>query len=219
MGSSSGPNGAERVDTKMAKAQLQSKKTAIQDSKLSKTPGIGGAISQAMGTYSLGKQISDLDKEGSYAVAVPGTSFAPQGQAYTEAPGMQSSAEKASKGLAVGSGFGKTTASKPTGMIGVTSAQKPSQGSGMGYVGDVAGVVREREVFGQTVRTFTGKTGYGPTGVKEGGKPEGGGSQSAPTTTAPAVDTTSPSAKLSSAAKVKLAQTGGSSIDRRIFIG
>jgi hypothetical protein len=172
-----------------------------------------------MGNASLAAQQKGLD-EGGVAVAVPGTSFAPQGQAYTEAPGMKSSAEKAAKGLAVGSGFGKNISGKPTGSIGKISATKPPSGSGAGYVGDVAGVVTTKEVFGVPVTTFTGKTGYSPTGVKEGSKPEGGGggSQSAPTATAPAVDTTSPSAKLSSAAKVKLAQSGGSSTDRRLFI-
>lgn len=217
MGSSGGSGGgAERISTSKAKTQLSAKQKSLQNSTLAKTPGIGGALAMAMGNLSLSAQQKALD-EGGTAVAVPGTSYAPQGQAYTEAPGMKSSAGLASRGLAVGSGFGKSTASKPTGSIGVYSATKPGNQSGMGYVGDVAGVVTQKEVFGKTVSTFTGKTGYSPTGVKESSAPSGGGS-SAPTAQAPAVDTTTPSAQLSAAAKSKIAQSAGSSVDRRLFI-
>lgn len=175
MGGGRSGGGVERVNSEKAREQLAARKQAIKDSKLSKTPGIGGALSQAMGEFSIAQQEKGLE-EGGYAVAVPGTSFAPQGQAYTEAPGMQSDAEKASMGLAVGSGFGKMTASRPSGSIGKISATKPPKGSGEGYVGDVAGVVKEGEFLGQKTKTFTGKTGYSPSGEKID-EPKGGGGQ------------------------------------------
>ena len=46
----------------------------------------------------------------------------------------------------------------------------------MGYVGDVAGVVKEGELFGMKTKTFTGKTGYSPSGEKLD-EPKGGGGQ------------------------------------------
>jgi hypothetical protein len=170
-----------------------------------------------MGNLSLSAQQKALDN-GGYAVAVPGTSYAPQGQAYTEAPGMKSSAELASKGLAVGSGFGRSTASKPTGSIGVYSATKPGNQSGMGYVGDVAGVVQEGELFGMKTKTFTGKTGYSPSGQKvDEVQRSDTRTSSPPVASAPVVETTTPSAQLSAAAKARIAG-GGPSADRRLFI-
>jgi hypothetical protein len=115
-----------------------------------------------MGEFNISQQEKGLE-QGGYAVAVPGTSFAPQGQAYTEAPGMKSSRELASKtGLA--------------GSIGQYSAFKEGSQTGMGYVGDVAGVVKEGELFGKKTKTFTGKTGYSPSGEKLD-EPKGGGGQ------------------------------------------
>lgn len=153
--------GTETISTQKAKAQLSAKQSEFGKTAFGKVPG----MSMVMGNASLAAQQKALD-EGGVAVAVPGTSFAPQGQAYTEAPGMRSSASLASQGLAVGSGFGKNISGKPTGSIGQYSASKPEQGSGKGYVGDVAGVVTTGEVFGVPVTTFTGKTGYSPTGEK-----------------------------------------------------
>ena len=92
MGKSGGPSGAERVNSEKARTQLKARKKSIEDSIIGKIPGVPNVA----GGYSLNKQISDLDDKKSYAVAVPGTSFAAQGQAYTEAPGMKSDAEKAS---------------------------------------------------------------------------------------------------------------------------
>lgn len=212
MGNSSGPSGAERVNSEKARTQLKARKKSIEDSIIGKIP----SMANVAGGYSLNKQISDLEDKKSYAVAVPGTSFAAQGQAYTEAPGMKSDAEKASMGLAVGSGFGKMTASRPSGSIGKISATKPPKGSGEGYVGDVAGVVKVGEMFGMETKTFTGKTGYSPSGQKVGSS-SGGGSASKPVAAPVAVDTTSPSTQLSAAARAKLAQSGGSSTDRRLF--
>jgi len=213
MGKSGGPSGAEKVNSEKARTQLKARKKSIEDSIIGKIPGVPNVA----GGYSLNKQISDLDGEKNYAVAVPGTSFAAQGQAYTEAPGMKSDAEKASMGLAVGSGFGKMTASRPSGSIGKVSATKPPKGSGEGYVGDVAGVVKVGEMFGMETKTFTGKTGYSPSGQKIDSPKGGGGSASKPVAAPVAVDTTSPSTQLSAAAKAKLAQSGGSSTDRRLF--
>jgi len=208
--------GVETISTPKAKAQLSSKQKALASSPLSKMPGVGSAAMGLMGNISLSAQQKALDK-GGVAVAVPGTSFAPQGQAYTEAPGMKSSAALASQGLAVGSGFGKNISGKPTGSIGQYSATKPGQ-SGAGYVGDVAGVVTTKEVFGVPVTTFTGKTGYSPTGQKVSEEKRSDvKTSSPPVASAPVVDTTTPGAQLSAAAKARIA-SGGSGADRRIFI-
>ena len=161
-GGANSSGGVERVNSEKARQQLAARKQAIKDSPLSKTPGLGGALSQAMGEFSIAQQEKGLE-EGGYAVAVPGTSFAPQGQAYTEAPGMKSSRELASKTGSAGS-------------IGQYSAFKKGSQTGMGYVGDVAGVVKEGELFGQKTKTFTGKTGYSPSGEKID-EPKGGGGQ------------------------------------------
>lgn len=154
--------GVERVATKAAKTQIAAKQKAMSKSKVGKTPGMASLA----GAYNLSQQQKGLD-EGGYAVAVPGTSYAPQGQAYTQAPGMKSSRELAAQtGLA--------------GSIGQYSATKPTGPSRFGYVGDVAGVVTEKEVFGQKVSTFTGKKGYSPTGEKMD-ETETGGKGGAPT--------------------------------------
>jgi hypothetical protein len=205
--------GTETISTQKAKAQLSAKQSEFGKSVFGKVPG----MAMVMGNASLMAQQTALD-EGGIAVAVPGTSFAPQGQAYTEAPGMKSSAALASQGLAVGSGFGKNISGKPTGSIGKYSASKPGQGSGQGYVGDVAGVVNTTEVFGVPVTTFTGKTGYGPTGQKvDEVQRSDARTSSPPVASAPVVETTTPSAQLSSAAKARIA-SGGSGTDRRLFI-
>lgn len=197
MGGGRSGGGVERVNSEKAREQLAARKQTIKDSKLSNLPSVGGALSQAMGEFSIAQQEKGLE-EGGYAVAVPGTSFAPQGQAYTEAPGMRSSAKLASKGFKVGKtmersgtktsvptrpGMMPMTAfsesqfvNVPSGSIGKISATKPPKGSGEGYVGDVAGVVKEGELFGQKTKTFTGKTGYSPSGEKID-EPKGGGGQ------------------------------------------
>jgi hypothetical protein len=72
-------------------------------------------------------------------------------------------------------------------------------------------------MFGMETKTFTGKTGYSPSGQKMDSSMGGGGSASKPVAAPVAVDTTSPSTQLSAAAKAKLAQSGGSSTDRRLF--
>jgi len=157
-GSGSGGGGVERVATKAAKTQIAAKQKSMSKSVVGNIPGMASLA----GNYSLSQQQKGLD-DGGYAVAVPGTSFAPQGQAYTEAPGMKSSPELAAQtGLA--------------GSIGQYSATKPTGPSRFGYVGDVAGVVKEGELFGQKTKTFTGKTGYSPSGEKID-EPKGGGGQ------------------------------------------
>lgn len=173
--------GAEVIDTAAAQAQLSARQKDIMDSPLSKVPSVGGIAASLMGNASLAAQQKALAKGGT-AVAVPGTSFAPQGQAYTEAPGMRSSAELAGQRFAVGS-QGKPSLQGPAGSIGKISATKPPKGSGLGYVGDVAGVTKTTEIMGIPVTTFTGKTGYSPTGEKMA-KPTGGGKEtpSAPAT-------------------------------------
>lgn len=150
-GANSG-GGVERVNSEKARQQLAARKQAIKDSPLSKTPGIGGALSQAMGEFNISQQEKGLE-QGGYAVAVPGTSFEAQGQRYSEQAGQ--------------------TPEKFQSRI---SATKPAKGSGQGYVGDVAGVVKEGELFGQKTKTFTGKTGYSPSGEKID-EPKGGGGQ------------------------------------------
>ena len=179
MGGGRSGGGVERVNSEKAREQLAARKQAIKDSPLSKTPVIGGALSQAMGEFSIAQQEKGLE-EGGYAVAVPGTSFAPQGQAYTEAPGMRSSRELASQRFAVGTtgkdGGAPAPKKGPAGSIGQYSAFKKGSQTGMGYVGDVAGVVKEGEFLGQKTKTFTGKTGYSPSGEKID-EPKGGGGQ------------------------------------------
>lgn len=171
-GSGNGGGGVERIDKKPAKTQIAAKQKALKDSPLAQVPTVGGMFAQAMGGYNLAQQQKGLDK-GGYAVAVPGTSFAPQGQAYTEAPGMRSSAERAGQRFSVGS-QGKPSKEGPAGSVGVYSATKPTGPSKFGYVGDVAGVVTEGELFGQKTKTFTGKTGYSPSGEKLDDKEKGG---------------------------------------------
>ena len=166
--------GTEVIDTAAAQAQLSARQKDIMDSPLSKVPSVGGLAASLMGQASLAAQKKALEQGGT-AVAVPGTSFAAQGQAYTEAPGMKSSAQLAGQRFSVGS-QGKPSTQGPAGSIGKISATKPSAGSGMGYVGDVAGVVKTKEILGVPVTTFTGKTGYSPTGEKMV-EPTGGGKE------------------------------------------
>ena len=78
---------------------------------------------------------------------------------------MRSSAELAGQRFSVGTQGGEAKQG-PAGSIGKISATKPPAGSGMGYVGDVAGVVRTTDVMGVPVTTFSGKSGYTPTGEK-----------------------------------------------------
>lgn len=210
-GGGSGRGSVETIPSKAAKMQLTHRQNAIKGSSLAKMPGVGGALAMAMGNLSLSSQQKALDQGGT-AVAVPGTSWSPQGQRYTQAPGMISDPEVARKAGLPTASLGKFAAFKTS-----DEARSEIANKGLGYIGDVAGVVTERQVFGKTVSTFTGKTGYSPTGVKETDTPAGGG-QSAPTAQAPAVDTTTPSAQLSSAAKSRIAQSAGSSVDRRLFI-
>jgi hypothetical protein len=161
MGGTGSTGGKDRISTKKAKEQLSARQAAFRESEIGRIPG----MSMLMGNISLASQQKALD-EGGTAIAVPGTAFAPQGQAYTEAPGMRSSRELASKTGSAGS-------------IGQYSAFKKGSQTGMGYVGDVAGVTRTREVFGVPVTTFTGKTGYSPSGEKID-KPTGGGAKDTP---------------------------------------
>lgn len=163
---SKGPTGGGRevVSTAAAQKQLSARKKMITESPLAKIPTIGGVAAMIMGESNLERQQRALEQGGT-AIAVPGTSFAPQGQRYTEAPGMRSSAQLASQRFAVGTQSGEARQG-PSGKIGQISATKPAAGSGLGYVGDVAGVVRTREVAGIPITTFTGKSGYTPTGVK-----------------------------------------------------
>ena len=188
--------GTEVIDTAAAQAQLSARQKDIMDSPLSKVPSVGGLAASLMGQASLAAQKKALE-QGGVAVAVPGTSFAPQGQAYTEAPGMRSSAQLAGQRFKVGQTFSAKSGEDikvitmdgiktqkapsqyttgPAGSIGKISATKPSAGSGMGYVGDVAGVVKTKEILGVPVTTFTGKTGYSPTGEKMA-EPTGGGKE------------------------------------------
>jgi hypothetical protein len=188
--------GTEVIDTAAAQAQLSARQKDIMDSPLSKVPSVGGLAASLMGQASLAAQKKALE-QGGVAVAAPGTSFAPQGQAYTEAPGMRSSAQLAGQRFKVGQTFSAKSGEDikvitmdgiktqkapsqyttgPAGSIGKISATKPSAGSGMGYVGDVAGVVKTKEILGVPVTTFTGKTGYSPTGEKMA-EPTGGGKE------------------------------------------
>jgi len=169
-GGGSGGGGRERISTSAAKTQLTAKQKSLSRSLVGQLPG----MASLMGNISLASQQKALDQGGT-AIAVPGTSFAPQGQAYTEAPGMRSSAELAGQRFSVGS-QGKPSKQGPAGSIGKISATKPPAGSGMGYVGDVAGVTKTTEILGIPVTTFTGKTGYSPTGEKMA-EPTGGGKE------------------------------------------
>jgi len=180
--------GTEVIDTAAAQAQLSARQSEFGKTAFGKVPG----LTMVMGNVSLAAQKKNLEQGGT-AVAVPGTSFAPQGQAYTEAPGMRSSRELAGQRFAVGTtgkdGGAPAPKKGPAGSIGLYSATKPPKGSGLGYVGDVAGVTKTTEIMGIPVTTFTGKTGYSPTGKKEdttdiGGK--GGEPKPAP---APAPET------------------------------
>jgi len=157
--------GTEVIDTAAAQAQLSARQKTITESPLAKIPTVGGVAAKVMGESNLARQKRFLE-EGGAAIAVPGTSFAPQGQRYTEAPGMRSSAELAGQRFAVGTQGGEAKRG-PAGSIGKISATKPPAGSGMGYIGDVAGVVRTTNIMGIPVTTFSGQSGYGPTGVKE----------------------------------------------------
>lgn len=157
--------GTEVIDTAAAQAQLSARQKTITESPLAKIPTIGGVAARIMGESNIERQKKAL-REGGAAIAVPGTSFAPQGQRYTEAPGMRSSAKLAGQRFAVGTQGGEAKRG-PAGSIGKISATKPPAGSGMGYIGDVAGVVRTTNIMGIPVTTFSGQSGYGPTGVKE----------------------------------------------------
>lgn len=151
MGGTGSTGGKDRISTKKAKQQLSARQAAFRESAIGRVPG----MSSLMGNISLASQQKALD-EGGTAIAVPGTAFAAQGQRYSERPGET-----------------------PKGFLDKISATKPAEGSGKGYVGDVAGVTRTREVFGVPVTTFTGKTGYSPSGEKID-KPTGGGAKDTP---------------------------------------
>ena len=145
-GRGSSVSGKDRISTKKAKQQLSARQTAFRESEIGRIPG----MSMLMGNISLAAQQKALD-EGGTAIAVPGTAFAAQGQRYSERPG-ETPAEFQSR----------------------ISATKPAEGSGKGYVGDIAGVTKTSNILGMDVTTFTGKTGYSPTGEKMD-KPTGGG--------------------------------------------
>lgn len=145
-GTGSSGGGKDRIGTKKAKQQLSAKQSEFSKSAIGRIPG----MSSLMGNISLAAQQKALD-EGGTAIAVPGTAFAAQGQRYSERPG-ETPAEFQSR----------------------ISATKPAEGSGKGYVGDIAGVTKTSNILGMDVTTFTGKTGYSPTGEKMD-KPTGGG--------------------------------------------
>ena len=209
--------GAEVIDTPAAQAQLSARGKMITESPLAKLPTIGGVAAKIMGESNIARQKRALEQGGS-AVAVAGTSFAPQGQRYTEAPGMRSSAELASQRFSVGTQGGEAKQG-PSGKIGQISATKPPAGSRLGYVGDVAGVVKTTDVMGVPVTTFTGKSGYTPTGA-EVKKTIGGVEE---TVVAPkAVSTTQTTSTLSDAAKKKRIAAlgaGSGSAQQRLFFG
>ncbi len=156
MGGTRSTRGKDRIGTKKAKQQLSARQTAFRESEIGRIPG----MSMLMGNISLAAQQKALD-EGGTAIAVPGTAFAAQGQRYSERPG-ETPAEFQSR----------------------ISATKPAEGSGKGYVGDIAGVTKTSNILGMDVTTFTGKTGYSPTGEKMD-KPTGGGKE---TPTAPVTE-------------------------------
>jgi len=208
--------GAEVIDTPAAQAQLSARQKVITESPLAKIPTIGGVAAKIMGESNLARQKRALEAGGA-AVAEAGTSFAPQGQRYTEAPGMRSSAELASQRFAVGTQGGEARQG-PSGSIGQISATKPPAGSGMGYVGDVAGVVKTTDVMGVPVTTFTGKSGYTPTGAKID-KTIGGVEE---TVVAPKPTSVTQTSTLSDAAKKKRIAAlgaGSGSARQRVFFG
>jgi len=153
-GGTGGGSGKDRVGRKKAKEQLSARQAAFRESEIGRIPG----MSMLMGNINLAAQQKALD-EGGIAIAVPGTRFAAQGQRYSERPG-ETPAEFQSR----------------------ISATKPAEGSGKGYVGDVAGVTRTSNILGRDVTTFTGRSDFSPTGEKIG-KPTGGGRE-APTVAA-----------------------------------
>ncbi len=122
--------------------QVHNQQQAFKSSLMGSLPTTGTLAANAM----FGKMKSDLAKGGS-AVVAAGTGYAPQGQAYTQAPGMMSDPSLAAQtGLA--------------GSIGqVSSTSEPT--SGKGYMGDVVGTVGTN-FFGGKV--YTGKQGYSPIG-------------------------------------------------------
>ena len=138
MGGGSGGGGRERISTSAAKTQLTARQKSLSRSLVGRLP----TMASLMGNISLASQQKALDQGGT-AIAVPGTSFAAQGQRYSQSPGQT-----------------------PAEFQGRIAATKPGKGSSMGYVGDVAGVTTTREILGVPVTTFTGKTGYTPTGEK-----------------------------------------------------
>jgi hypothetical protein len=155
-GGGSGGGGKERISTSAAKTQLTAKQKSLSRSLVGQLPG----MASLMGNISLASQQKALDQGGT-AIAVPGTSFAAQGQRYSQSPGQT-----------------------PAEFQGRIAATKPGKGSSMGYVGDVAGVTKTTEIMGIPVTTFTGKTGYSPTGEKMA-EPTGGGKE---TPTAPVTE-------------------------------
>lgn len=191
MGSSSGSGGnsVDRIEKSKAMAQLTEREKAISNSMIGKVPGMANVLGKA----NLSKQKSELQKEGSYAVGVPGTGFEAQGQRYSERPG-QTPAEFQSK----------------------ISASKPAEGSGLGYVGDVAGVSSVQQIGPFKVRTFTGKTGYGPTGEKESPEVQKDGPSAPVAPTATPVATVASTTESSKAARRLLAQSQKSA-KARIF--
>lgn len=154
-GGGAGGGGKDRISTSAAKTQLTAKQKALSRSVFGRFP----STAALMGNISLASQQKALDQGGT-AIAVPGTAFAAQGQRYSQSPGQT-----------------------PAEFQGKIAATKPGKGSSFGYVGDVAGVTKTREIMGIPVTTFTGKTGYTPTGEKMA-EPTGGGKEtpSAPAT-------------------------------------
>lgn len=189
-GGGGGRGSVETIPTKAAKMQLTHRQNAIKGSALAKTPGIGSALAMAMGNLSLSSQQKALD-EGGTAVAVPGTSWSPQGQAYTQAPGMISDPEIARKAGLPTASLGKFAVFKDS-----DEARSEIANKGLGYVGDVAGVSLTRQVFGKDVTTFTGKTGYSPTGERQQEPPGGGKDTTTPVVPEPEQEVVSPSEML-----------------------
>ena len=183
--------GVTRTDTAKALEQLQAREKAISDSPIGKVPGLASLAGGAV----LSRQISELEKPGSYAVVAPGTGYEAQGQRYSQLPGQT-----------------------PEGFAERISATKPARGSGEGYIGDVAGVSSVQKIGPVEVRTFTGKAGYSPTGEKEPQREERGGGAPADTTvtTAP----TQVSGTITPAARRKSVQalgSGGAAGSRKVF--
>lgn len=122
--------------------QVHNQQQAFKSSLMGSLPTTGTLAANAM----FGKMKSDLAKGGS-AVVAAGTGYAPQGQAYTEAPGMMSDPSLAAQTGLAGSIGQYSATSEPT--------------SGKGYGGDVVGTVGTN-FFGGKV--YTGKQGYSPIG-------------------------------------------------------